>query len=751
MPTTEQWKKIETLFAEALEIQEAERSRFLVKRCGADDGLRQRVEALLRSDNAARADFLERPAAGPRPTFRTDAPDPLVGRTIGAYAVKDVIARGGMGTVFLAEQASPRRAVALKILSTSLWSDSAARRFEFESQILARLQHSNIAQIFEAGTHRLEDQAALTVRYFAMEYVPSARPITQYAKEQGLETRERLELFLQVCDAVLHGHQKGIIHRDLKPGNILVGGDGRVKVIDFGVARCIDSDVALTTMHTDTGQLIGTLAYMSPEQCDADPLGLDVQSDVYSLGVVLYELICGRLPYEVSKTNVYAATQAIKLTPPARPKTFVGGVGNPHRRSSRDLETVMLKAIEKDRIKRYSDAREFADDIGRYLRREPIAARPPTTWTKAARLAARHPLAVTAIACACIAATALGSTYVAVWWLDRQPDRIVFEREKTNAVDEIVRAVRLVARDGRTIHSWPDHPVSGEQQVNCACLIGSRAGWDGSRLAIVGFSTAEVDLGLRGKLAAYDIETAPVRNAWVSCVRDEDLPANLRGKPRRSANVCQPVRLCSADVFDEADGPEVIAVFTLGEYSQRCLRILDIRGKLLFQIWQDGGIAGTHWLPRPRVLVCAGLDESAKDELRTSQARLNPTMPVVFAIRPEPGRVITDYVHTKPGENPLDPKWYKFLSLAATKDRRIRLSLTRPPSSDPDETVNLHVHIEVGILAGGLHLVIDQAGEELPLHRLVDDGFAALRSAAPDLVPDASAIRLQDEPPDADN
>src|SRR5262249_54087565 len=181
----------------------------------------------------------------------------------------------------------PHRTVALKVMRHGLVSRSALRRFEYESQFLARLRHPGIAQVFDAGVH--EDGAG-ALPYFVMEYIAGAKPITDYARSLG--TRERVALFLQLCDAIHHGHQNGIIHRDIKPANVLVDPAGLCKVIDFGVARATDSDVALTSMQTNIGQLIGTLQYMSPEQVEADPNNVDVRSDVYSLGVLLYELLC---------------------------------------------------------------------------------------------------------------------------------------------------------------------------------------------------------------------------------------------------------------------------------------------------------------------------------------------------------------------------------------------------------------------------------------------------------------------------
>ena len=265
----------------------AERPALLAEACGGDEKLRVRVLRLLAADEQT-ADFLETPAVCA--LERTDPGPTCVPEKIGRYTIQRVIASGGMGTVYEAEQEHPRRTVAVKVMRTGLASRSALRRFEYESQLLARLRHAGIAQVFEAGTH---DDGTGPVPYFVMEFVPDARPITEFAQANDLTTRERLELFARVCDAVEHGHTKSIIHRDLKPSNLLVDAEGQPKIIDFGVARSTDADVAVTTLRTDVGQLIGTLQYMSPEQCAADPDEIDTRSDVYGLGVVLYELLCG--------------------------------------------------------------------------------------------------------------------------------------------------------------------------------------------------------------------------------------------------------------------------------------------------------------------------------------------------------------------------------------------------------------------------------------------------------------------------
>jgi non-specific serine/threonine protein kinase/serine/threonine-protein kinase len=393
------WSRVKELALEALERSGAERGAFLESSCAGDAGLRREVEGLLKAYESAEGDeFLAEPAATAPGTavFRAADPGTLVGVRIGNYRVRRLIGTGGMGAVYEAVQETPRRTVALKVMRAGLASRSAQRRFEYESQLLARLRHPGIAQVFDAGEHQTETG---TLPYFAMEYIPGARPITDSARQRRLPTRERLDLMGRVCEAVQHGHQKGIVHRDLKPTNILVDSSGNPKIIDFGVARATDSDLVVTTLQTGVGQLVGTLQYMSPEQCAADPTDIDTRSDVYSLGVVLYELLTDRLPYDLSRVPVYEAPRVVREQAPERPS----GV-NPALRG--DLQIILLKALEKDRNLRYQSAAELGLDLRRYLAGEAIAARPPSVAYQLRLLARKHRTLVASVAAVLLALAA---------------------------------------------------------------------------------------------------------------------------------------------------------------------------------------------------------------------------------------------------------------------------------------------------------------------------------------------------------
>lgn len=387
--TPERWALMREIFSAALEKPRNEREAYLDHAC-PDASLREEVRELLEAEEQPR---LESPVAGILSA-------PARPATIGRYRIVRLLGEGGMGAVYEAEQDQPRRTVALKVIKPGLASPELLRRFEHESQALGRLHHPGIAQIYEAGA---ADSGFGPQPYFAMEFIQGAS-LLRYAEAHRLGTRQRLELMVKVCEAVHHAHQRGIIHRDLKPGNILVDETGQPKIVDFGVARATDAD-AQASRQTDLGQLVGTLAYMSPEQVLGDPLELDTRSDVYALGVILFELLAGRLPYQIG-SQLLKAVQTIREEDPARLST----IGRVYRG---DVETIVAKALEKDKARRYQSAAELAADIQHYLNDEPIVARRSTTTYHLRKFARRHRALV--IGVAAVFLTLVGGVIASTW------------------------------------------------------------------------------------------------------------------------------------------------------------------------------------------------------------------------------------------------------------------------------------------------------------------------------------------------
>jgi len=368
------WTRIRDVFEAALELDPIERQKLLDERCDGQPGLRSEVLRLLAADESE-ATALDRLADGLLADLGADlgadrpAENPLIGRSVGAYRIMAEIAAGGMGTVYAAQQEQPDRRVAVKVMKRELASTDGRRRFEYEAATLARLRHPGIAQIFEAGSFH-DGPGRGDVPFFAMEFIEGAHTIIDHANREELDLKERLQLFSRVCSTVHYGHQQGVIHRDLKPSNILVDYLGRTKVIDFGIARAVDTESA-GARQTRVGQILGTVQYMSPEQMAGDPDAVDTRSDIYSLGVVLYELLTGCSPFPLIDSSLVEAARILATSDPVRPDGI-------RPELPKDLVWITLKALERDRERRYTSAAELADEIQRVLAQRPVHAMPPS-------------------------------------------------------------------------------------------------------------------------------------------------------------------------------------------------------------------------------------------------------------------------------------------------------------------------------------------------------------------------------------
>jgi serine/threonine protein kinase/Flp pilus assembly protein TadD len=394
----------ERIFHTARDIPDPDRRREYVREaCGGDEARIGHVEALLAAADAP--DSLLDRSAGSDLVATVDRPAaPCPGKVIGPYKLIEQIGEGGMGTVWMAQQQEPvKRLVAVKLIRAGMDSKQVIARFEAERQALALMEHPNIARVLDGGT------TSAGRPYFVMDLVKGV-PITTYCDEHRLTPRQRLELFLPVCQAVQHAHQKGIIHRDLKPSNVLVAlydGQPVPRVIDFGVAKAAGQSLTEKTLVTGFGAIVGTLEYMSPEQAELNQLDIDTRSDLYSLGVLLYELLAGSPPFvrkEMTQGGVLEMLRVIREQEPAKPSTKLSTAeGLPTLADNRgtepakltrlvrgELDWIVMKALEKDRNRRYQTANAFALDVQRYLADEPVQACPPSAWYRARKFARRH-------------------------------------------------------------------------------------------------------------------------------------------------------------------------------------------------------------------------------------------------------------------------------------------------------------------------------------------------------------------------
>jgi eukaryotic-like serine/threonine-protein kinase len=568
------------------------------------------------------------------------------GTDLGGVTIVQLLAEGGMGRVYEGRQRAPARTVAVKVMRPGHWSPSAARRFEYETEVLARLRHPHIAQIHTVGTHI---DASGAVPYFVMELVEDGRPITRYAEEAQMTIRERVALVRRVCAAVAHGHQKGVIHRDLKPANILCDRAGDPKVIDFGVARSIELDRDRSAI-TRAGDVVGTLRYMSPEQLGVDGDDVDARADVYALGLVLHEVVTGDLPYDLTGASYLAAARILADDAPVSTTAIEATARTSGRMAAIDakaLATIVGTCLAKRPADRYATAIEVEAELGRWERGEPLVARPPSSVETLLRLARRHRAATSAgavILASLVAATmgiSIASLRAERLRRDADDARQLAEREAAAARAELYLSNVLLAAEARD----RDNLREARRLLDAARGLVADAG-----------SSAPLELDCLAASLDDSIRTIPGAGATVTAVAWDRTAAWLAAgasdgsvrlhRVSEDGSATEPVTLSPHDgsVWSAAFSPTAPLLASAGADGLVRVRSVPDGGEVAVLDGHEGAVYAVSFSADGRRLVTASRDRTARvwdTETWRESLRLGPHGGTVFAATFAPdGRAI---------------------------------------------------------------------------------------------------------------
>ena len=666
--TPENWQKVMQLFTDVRQMDSLpEREDFLQTECKDKPDLLIEVKKLLAGESKNKPAYFDKPLFGT--SFNLDEIAEVIednhendydvdddmehlenwittDTVVGKFKIINKIGAGGMGIVYRAIQEYPQRVVALKMMKHSVATRKTARRFRYEVDILGKLQHKNIAQIYEAGVYHRDssyDGESEGLPYFVMELIVDAQNLIDYTQANNLNTKQRLELYCAVCDGVQHGHQNGIIHRDLKPSNILIGADGHPKIIDFGVAKAIGGKLDITTMQTDSGKLIGTVQYMSPEQCDVGQsnVTVDTRSDVYTLGILLYQLLCDKLPYNVSDSSLVAAARSVCDAVIVHPATI-------KRNLKGDLAAIILKALSRNPAARYQSAGELGKDISNYLRGDIIIARPPTSLDKMLGYIKTHPILVTTFICVCISLFIVGGSYFTYINLKSKPSQIIY--------NERTQSAQLISYSGKFLKEW--------KNVWNAQLIDLPPESGGGKIAAICYSMDGNSI-TSGRLCLYNAyKTAEPITILPLPVRPDNMPWDwidqLDTAPENDLFFTS--NFITADIYKDIPGLELVVITShLPEFPNN-ISIYDTTGKLLGSQWHKGFISAVTWDEDNEQLIVSGRRNDWYNEIAGFEdlnLSASANIQIIYAIKPP--QIDSDIYTIRDGVLARNVNWYKYI------------------------------------------------------------------------------------------
>lgn len=724
--TTDLFDRAKNAFTEALCLSPNERVTFLSSLKATDPQLAIEVDSLLAhmNDRTLLSAPLEQLARALSACTTLD--DTLVGRSIAEkYVLMGRVGFSAMSVVYQAQQLSPRRFVAIKVLNNLDFSGTLVVRLQHEAEFLAQLIHPSITQVYESGSFQ---DGTLQRPFIAMEFVSGAVPLTAFAEKCSLTLNERLQLFARICEAVHYAHQRGIIHRDLKPSNILVDASGNLKLIDFGVARAMSAGQEVISSNTLPGQLIGAPQYMSPEQCDADPSRIDVRSDVYSLGVILFELLSSRLPYDLSGMPIGEAVKVVqRFTPPP--------ISQLKRELHGDIVTVVGKSLAKDPAARFQTVMDMLDDVRRVLDRRPIRSRPPSSWSQLRNWVLDHPLQATSAAGALILLVSLLLTFASVYVLAIRPDRVLIDAPRDRAT--------LRSRAGHHLDEWELSQRSDFQNLAFASMVTRSPELGGDSIVLIARS-----IEAPNDIAAFTLAHLHTP-AWTTRAAELQFPAGETGHPEATMI---PVFAQIDDYIPDSPGPELLVVHELNNFSAAVVRVFDLRGKVRYQVWHDGAINGAVWLPKAKTVVVAALSSECSWSDRGVTSSVPKRYPsTVMALKVLDGHLGTEWVVRRGARTDDTLLWYKWLGPLEAIDRfQEFLGTARPwlgaQSTDEramiqfEETPVQTGEIRKTFAGGRLFISVNASGHEVS--RFVDEMYRS-RLLKGDY-PDDSQLRLLD-------